>query len=126
MSLGEGEHRTWGDCRKYGFISGGQGKWYSQTLKLLFPGSRVYVNIPKTGYVGVGTVKERTIIGLMLCAAFFCAACGNQQSSNTGTTKAEKTETNNEDTIFPKKEKAPSETFSPTKPITAGQLDFIN
>ena len=61
VSLGEGEHRTWDDCRKYGFISGGQGKWYSQTLKLLFPGSRVFVNIPKTGYVGVGTVKESAV-----------------------------------------------------------------
>jgi hypothetical protein len=58
VSLGEGDHRNWDDCRKYGFVAGGQGKWYSQTLKLLFPGSRVFVNIPKTGYVGVGVVKE--------------------------------------------------------------------
>lgn len=58
ISLGEGDHRNWEDCRKYGFVSGGQGKWYSQTLKLLFPGSRIFVNIPKTGYVGVGVVKD--------------------------------------------------------------------
>lgn len=58
VSLGEGVHRTWEDWRHYGFISGGQGKWYSQTLNRLFPGSRVFVNIPKTGYVGVGIVKE--------------------------------------------------------------------
>lgn len=61
MSLGEGEGRNWDDCRKYGFVSGGGGKWYSQTLNLLFPGSRIFVNIPKTGYVGVGTVKERSV-----------------------------------------------------------------
>jgi hypothetical protein len=61
VSLGEREHRNWDDCRKYGFVSGGQGKWYSQTLKLLFPGSRVFVNIPKTGYVGVGVVKESAV-----------------------------------------------------------------
>ncbi len=61
VSLGEGERRNWDDCRKYGFVSGGGGKWYSQTLKLLFPGSRVFVNIPKTGYVGVGTVKEPAV-----------------------------------------------------------------
>jgi hypothetical protein len=61
VSLGEGEHRNWEDCRKYGFVSGGQGKWYSQTLKLLFPGSRVFVNIPRTGYVGVGVVKEAAV-----------------------------------------------------------------
>lgn len=61
VSLGEGERRNWDDCRKYGFVSGGGGKWYSQTLKLLFPGSRVFVNIPKTGYVGVGTVIEGAV-----------------------------------------------------------------
>ncbi len=52
VSLGDGRHRTWEDCEKYGFISGGGGKWYSQTLDLLFPGARVFVNIPGTGYVG--------------------------------------------------------------------------
>ncbi len=58
ISLGEGEHRNWDDCRKYGFVSGGQGKWYSQTLRrLLIQGARVFVNIPKTGYVGVGIIK---------------------------------------------------------------------
>lgn len=61
ISLGEGEHRSWDDCKKYGFVSGGNGKWYSQTLKLLFPGSRVFVNIPKTGYVGVGIVKDTVV-----------------------------------------------------------------
>ena len=61
ISLGEGETRNWDDCRKYGFVSGGQGKWYSQTLNLLSPGSRVFVNIPKTGYVGVGIVKEPAV-----------------------------------------------------------------
>ncbi len=43
---------------KYGFISGGGGSWYSQTLKLLAPGDLVWVKIPKTGYVGVGRVTE--------------------------------------------------------------------
>jgi hypothetical protein len=53
-----GSSRSWGDARQYGFISGGGGSWYSQTLKLLSPGDRVWVNIPKTGYVGVGRVLE--------------------------------------------------------------------
>jgi hypothetical protein len=61
VSLGEDEQRNWDDCRKYGFVSGGGGKFYSQTLKSLFPGSRVFVNIPKTGYVGVGVVKEPAV-----------------------------------------------------------------
>lgn len=53
-----GSNRSWEDARKYGYISGGGGSWYSQTLKLLSPGDRVWVNIPKTGYVGVGRVLE--------------------------------------------------------------------
>jgi hypothetical protein len=48
----------WADALKYGFISGGGGSWYRQTLKLLSPGDRVWVKIPKTGYVGVGRVSE--------------------------------------------------------------------
>ena len=58
VSIGEGPHRTWEDCRRYGFVSAGQGEWYSQTLKALRPGHRVFACIPKTGYVGVGTVTH--------------------------------------------------------------------
>lgn len=50
--------RNWEDAQKFGFISGGGGSWYSQTLKLLSPGDRVWVKIPKKGYVGVGRVLE--------------------------------------------------------------------
>lgn len=50
--------RSWDDARKYGFISAGGGDWYTRTLKLLSPGNRIWVNIPRTGYVGVGIVTE--------------------------------------------------------------------
>jgi hypothetical protein len=56
VSYGSG--RSWADARQYGYISGGGGSWYSQTLKMLAPGDRVWVKIPKTGYVGVGRVIE--------------------------------------------------------------------
>lgn len=49
---------SWEEARKYGFISAGGGTWYTQTLKLLSPGDRVWVKIPKRGYVGVGRVTE--------------------------------------------------------------------
>lgn len=59
VSFGEGEgSRNWEDARKYGFISAGGGSWYSKTLSLLSPGDRIWVNIPHTGYVGVGVVTE--------------------------------------------------------------------
>lgn len=50
--------RVWEEAVKYGFISGGGGHWYSHTLHMLDPGARVWVNIPGTGYVGVGMVTE--------------------------------------------------------------------
>lgn len=55
VSFGDSS-RSWEDARRYGFISAGGGSWYSQTLKLLSPGDRIWVKIPKTGYVGVGRV----------------------------------------------------------------------
>ncbi len=57
VSLGEFEETDWEDCRRYGFVCGSGGKWYTQTLNLLFPEARVFVNIPQRGYVGVGIVK---------------------------------------------------------------------
>ena len=56
VSFGDAMSRSWEDARQYGYISAGGGTWYSQTLKLLSPGDRVWVKIPKTGYVGVGRV----------------------------------------------------------------------
>ena len=61
VSFGECETRNWEDARKYGFVSAGGGRWYSKTLSILTPGSRVFVLIPKVGYVGVGIVKKETI-----------------------------------------------------------------
>ena len=48
--------RQWEDARQYGFVSGGGERWYSRTLKNLVPGARIFVHIPKNGYVAVGTV----------------------------------------------------------------------
>lgn len=57
VSFGEGPTRNWDDAVRYGFISAGGGRWYSRTLAQLTPGARVFVNLPGTGYVGVGKVK---------------------------------------------------------------------
>lgn len=60
-SFGAGENRDWEEARKYGFISAGGGEWYARTLGLLEPGGRVWVNIPREGYVGVGRVVEPVV-----------------------------------------------------------------
>jgi hypothetical protein len=51
VSFGDPQSRVWEEARRYGFISAGGGSWYSQTLKQLQPGNRVWVKIPATGYV---------------------------------------------------------------------------
>lgn len=49
-----GGDRVWEDARRFNFISAGGGKFYSQTIRSLPEGARVWVNIPGTGYVAVG------------------------------------------------------------------------
>ncbi len=61
VNIGDGPERNWEDCRKYGFVSGGQGRWYSSSLRQLFPGARVFANIPQEGFVGVGTVRSAAV-----------------------------------------------------------------
>ncbi|WP_026400774.1 endonuclease NucS domain-containing protein [Actinomadura rifamycini] len=59
VSFGEeGGVRSWLDARRYGFVSAGGGDWFSRTLRALPVGDRVFVHIPKVGYVGVGTVTR--------------------------------------------------------------------
>lgn len=61
VSFGDDEQRSWDDARRYGFISAGGGVWYSRTLNLLRPSNRIWVRIPKVGYVGVGIVESSAI-----------------------------------------------------------------
>ena len=61
VSFGVDQQRTWDDAVNYGFISGGGGKWYIQSLNALEPGHRVFVHIPKQGFVGVGEVVETVV-----------------------------------------------------------------
>lgn len=54
--FGDGKTRNWEEARRFGFICGGGGSWYSNTLNLLSPGDRVWVKAPGIGFVGVGEV----------------------------------------------------------------------
>jgi hypothetical protein len=54
----EAGSRDWADAQKFGFVSAGGGDWYSRTLANLPIGARVFVCVPKVGYVGVGTVTS--------------------------------------------------------------------
>ena len=61
VNVGEGVHRTWDDCVKYGFISAGQGRVYSQALMNLKVGSKIYAYISGLGYVGIGKVTKKAV-----------------------------------------------------------------
>jgi len=57
VNFGEGGTRSWEDARRYGFVCGGMGPRYSNAIRSLCEGERVWVNVPgPTGYVGVGRV----------------------------------------------------------------------
>lgn len=56
VSFGDALSRDWEEARKYNFICGGGGTWYSNSLKMLSEGDRIWVKIPGKGFVGVGRV----------------------------------------------------------------------
>lgn len=58
MSFGDPKRRNWDDDRRFGYICAGGGSWYSQTLKMLSPGDRVWVKILQVGDLGVGVVTD--------------------------------------------------------------------
>jgi hypothetical protein len=57
VSFGADQSRRWDEAIQYGFLSGGGGTWYSNSLRLLGEGDRIWVKIPGRGFVGVGRVR---------------------------------------------------------------------
>jgi hypothetical protein len=81
--------RTWADAQQYGFISAGGGRWYSKTLFKLSPGDRVWVNIPKTGYVGVAEVTGKAVVADDFIAPEMVLSGSYKQASEYGEDNAE-------------------------------------
>lgn len=61
VSFGADRTRIWDEAVRHGFISGGGGTWYSNSLRMLSPGDRIWVKIPAAGFVGVGRVTGARI-----------------------------------------------------------------
>jgi hypothetical protein len=61
VAVGENQHRSWDDMRRYGFGSAGHGEKYRKAMEKLFEGARAWAAIPKIGYVGVGEVTARAV-----------------------------------------------------------------
>jgi hypothetical protein len=62
VNVGEGEHRNWDDCKRYGFLSAGQGEKYGNAMKQLKPGDLVFAYMKGLGYVGFGTVMQSAVM----------------------------------------------------------------
>ena len=56
VNINDKEARNWEDCMKYGFVSAGCGPKFRRHMCRLVPGSKLYVYLPKLGYVGYGIV----------------------------------------------------------------------
>lgn len=61
VNVGDGEHRNWEDNIKYGYIGAGHGKWYSNGLKRLQQGDKIFAYIKGQGYVGYGEVESPAV-----------------------------------------------------------------
>lgn len=61
INVGEGKHRNWDDCKKYGFLSAGQDKKYSDPIRTLNKGDVIVAYLKSHGYVGVGKVIEPAV-----------------------------------------------------------------
>ncbi|MFG0249345.1 MAG: hypothetical protein ACF8OB_10700 [Phycisphaeraceae bacterium JB051] len=53
---GNAAHRSWDDCRKYGFLQAGGGTQWQKQIKKLQPGDTIFAYSNTHGYVGMGTV----------------------------------------------------------------------
>lgn len=50
--------RSWEDFREYNFVSGGMNERASAAVRRIPENSRIFVHIPKRGYVGVGITLD--------------------------------------------------------------------
>ena len=60
-NVGEGDHRSWDDCRRYGFVAAGGGRKWRDQLQKLQPGNKIYAYQKGMGYVGLGEVVAEAV-----------------------------------------------------------------
>lgn len=74
VNVGEGNHRNWEDCVKYGFLSAGQGKKYSDVMRNLKLGDKVFAYMKGLGYVGFGEIINEAV----MAKDFFVTSVGKK------------------------------------------------
>ena len=61
VNAGLGEHRSWEDYKRYGFVAAGHGEFYSKRLDQLSVGDKVFVYDKGNGYIGYGIVRSEKV-----------------------------------------------------------------
>lgn len=61
VNVGDGVHRSWIDCKKYGFLSAGQEEKWSNPLKTLNQGDIIVAYLKGHGYVGIGKLLKEAV-----------------------------------------------------------------
>jgi hypothetical protein len=61
FNVGEGPHRLWVDCKKFGFISAGQGKRWGEAISGFREGDIVAAYLKGKGFVGIGKITARAV-----------------------------------------------------------------
>ena len=59
VNVGDGDSRSWEDCRKFGFVAAGNGVAYSRPLHNLNVGDKFFAYQKGKGYVGYGIVTSK-------------------------------------------------------------------
>lgn len=59
FNVGQGEHRQWIDCMKYGFISAGQGPTWARAIAGFNVSDIFAAYLKSKGFVGIGRIKQR-------------------------------------------------------------------
>jgi len=58
VNAGIGEHRSWEDMKRYGFVSAGGGEFYSKRLRQLAIGDEIFLYDKGNGYIGYAEVTS--------------------------------------------------------------------
>jgi hypothetical protein len=61
VNVGQGEHRSWEDMRRYQFVAAGHGRKYSNALRKLGIGDPFVAYQKQSGYVGYGVVTSLVV-----------------------------------------------------------------
>lgn len=61
VNVSEGAHRSWDDCRRFGFVAAGGARNWSEQLERLQPGDVIAAYQRQCGFLGVGIVRERAV-----------------------------------------------------------------